>query len=172
MATELEDLQVLRLVEGMADALWKEVVQWDYFARDTVGKQLTRAVDSIGANISESYGRYHFGEKLQFLYFARGSLFETKYWLNRILKRGLMPESQMRDYACQLSEVARTLNAFAASIKGQQKGNRPKPSQLRETREPYAVSQPDSLETFLADELLPLFSPEALTFIAHEITEP
>lgn len=172
MATELEDLQVLRMVEGVADALWKDVVQWDHFVRDTVGKQLTRAVDSIGANISESYGRYHFGEKLQFLYFARGSLFETKYWLNRILKRGLMPESQMRDYARQLSEVARTLNAFAASIKSQQKSNRPRSAQLQESPEPYIVSLPDALKTFLDDASLPLFSPEELLFIAQDTPEP
>src|SRR5687767_3383066 len=113
MATELEDLKILQTVEGIADAVWKRVVQWDEFARDVVGKQLARAIDSIGANIAESYGRFNYGEKLQFLYYARGSLFETKYWLNRALVRGLMQAEEVKSYATRLSDVARQLNTFA-----------------------------------------------------------
>ena len=90
MATKLEDLRILRTTEDIADAVWKIVVQWDEFAKDVVGKQLAKAIDSIGANIAESYGRFNYGEKLQFLYYSRGSLFETKYWLNRAVVRGLL----------------------------------------------------------------------------------
>ncbi len=78
MAT-FEDLQVLKAAEAIADSIWKRVVGWDDFAKDVLGKQITRSADSIGANIAESVGRYNFGEKLQFLYYSRGSLFETKY---------------------------------------------------------------------------------------------
>ena len=69
--------------------IWKRVVQWDEFAKDVVGKQMARSADFIGANIAESFGRFNFGEKLQFLYYSRGSIFETKYWLNRTQVRGL-----------------------------------------------------------------------------------
>ncbi|MCB0211362.1 MAG: four helix bundle protein, partial [Anaerolineae bacterium] len=89
MGIELEDLRVLQSAESVADEVWKFVVSWDKFARDVVGGQLARATDSIGANIAESFGRFHYGEKLKFLYYARGSLFETNYWLNRSSKRNL-----------------------------------------------------------------------------------
>src|ERR671911_1414103 len=102
MATELEDLKILQTAEGIADAVWKQVVTWDEFARDVVGKQLARSIDSIGANIAESYGRFNYGEKLQFLYYSRGSLFETKYWLNRAQLRKLMRPEDVRDYAARL----------------------------------------------------------------------
>ena len=95
MATELEDLRVLKTAENIADAVWKRVVQWDEFAKDVVGKQITRATDSIGANIAESYGRFNYGEKLQFLVLFTRSLFETKYWLNRTLARGLMQADEV-----------------------------------------------------------------------------
>lgn len=98
MATSLEDLRVLGMAEGIADSIWGQVVRWDEFARDTVGKQVVRAADSIGANTAEGFGRFNFGEKLQFLYYARGSLFETKYWLNRMLARNLMPASEAKNY--------------------------------------------------------------------------
>src|SRR5690349_14889612 len=90
MATALEELRVLQLAESVADAVWKQILLWDTFARDVVGSQLARAADSIGANIAEAFGRFNYGEKVQFLYYARGSLFETKYWLNRAKTRDLI----------------------------------------------------------------------------------
>jgi hypothetical protein len=40
--TNFEKLRVYRLSEKLADELWRIVMQWNYFARDTVGKQLVR----------------------------------------------------------------------------------------------------------------------------------
>jgi len=101
MATALEELRILQVAGGMADVIWAQVSKWDEFTRDVVGKQLARAADSIGANIAESFGRFNYGEKLQFLYYARGSLFETKYWLNRTSTRNLMDVSETTKYATQ-----------------------------------------------------------------------
>ena len=145
MGVELEDLRVLRGVEEIADEIWKIVMSWDNFARDVVGGQLARAVDSIGANIAESFGRFHYGEKLKFLYYARGSLFEAKYWLNRSSHRNLITDEQAQHYAKQLTVIARQLNAFANSIKSQRKsaGNK----SLRENKTDYMVNQSTD-ETF------------------------
>lgn len=85
----LNSLDVLKLSEKVSDQIWETVKNWDSFARQSFGIQWIRAVDSIGANIAESYGRYHFSEKVHFLYYARGSVFEAKYWLNRALSRGI-----------------------------------------------------------------------------------
>ena len=40
--------------------------------------QIRRAAVSITSNIAESFGRYKVNEKLQFYYYARGSLLEIK----------------------------------------------------------------------------------------------
>lgn len=135
MATELEDLRILKTAETIADAVWKQVSRWDEFARDVVGKQLARATDSIGANIAESFGRFNYGEKLQFLYYSRGSLFETKYWLNRALVRELMQAGEVKDYASRLTEVARQLNTFVNSLKAQRSESK---NQSKTIREPSA----------------------------------
>ena len=124
MATVFEDLRILQSVEASTDKIWKQVVQWDEFAKDVVGKQMARATDSIGANIAESFGRFNFVEKLQFLYYARGSLFETKYWLNRAKTRGLMSSSEMEEYTSLLTDVAKQLNSFAESLKAQRSGGK------------------------------------------------
>ena len=119
MATGLEDLRILQSAELISDGIWQQITSWSTFDRDVIGSQLARAADSIGANIAESFGRYNYGEKLQFLYYARGSLFETKYWLNRALTRGLLSSEMGVAYTLQLADLARQLNAFAASIKRQ-----------------------------------------------------
>ncbi len=142
MATELEDLRILKTAETIADAIWKQVSQWDQFARDVVGKQIARAADSIGANIAESFGRFNFGEKLQFLYYSRGSLFETKYWLNRSLARGLMQADEVKDYANRLTEVARQLNVFASSLKSQRSNNKSQTKTVREPTTEYLIETP------------------------------
>ena len=52
-----ENLKVYQLSEALADDIWGIVVKWDFFARETVGKQIVRSADSIGANIAEGTGR-------------------------------------------------------------------------------------------------------------------
>ncbi len=69
MPATFETLEVLKSAEQLADSIWKQVTTRDDFPKDVVGKQITRAADSIGANLAEAFGRFHFGEKLQFLYF-------------------------------------------------------------------------------------------------------
>jgi four helix bundle protein len=117
MALKFEELRVLQAAEVVADGLWRLVGRWEPFAREVVGGQMARAADSIGANIAEAYGRFHYGEKLQFLYYARGSLFETKYWLNRARERNPIPPALAEEYASQLTDLARQLNAFATDLK-------------------------------------------------------
>jgi four helix bundle protein len=158
MSATFEDLRVLKTAEEIADSIWKQVVQWNEFAQDVVGKQLARAVDSIGANIAEAFGRFHFGEKLQFLYFARGSLFETKYWLNRSRERGLMAADQAKDYASLLTNLARQLNAFADSLKSLRSDAQSRPKTLREVAAEYQVDLPGDLSG-------PLFDDEDLTWL-------
>jgi four helix bundle protein len=156
VSATFEDLRVLKLAEEIADSVWKIVVQWDEFAKDVVGKQMARSSDSIGANIAESFGRFNFGEKLQFLYYSRGSIFETKYWLNRTRVRGLMEAEKVHEYVNRLTELARQLNAFASSLKAVRAEQKSKPSTVREDQAEYSTIG-------LADELL--FSEEELSWL-------
>ena len=159
MAATFEDLRVLKSAEEISDSVWKIVVQWDEFAKDVVGKQMTRSADWIGANIAESYGRLNFGEKLQFLYYSRGSLFETKYWLNRTRVRGLMAADVVQEYVNQLTELARQLNTFATGLKSVRADQKAKPSSVREDQAEYLAVDPNSIPN-------PLFSDEELAWLS------
>jgi four helix bundle protein len=114
--TNFEKLRVYRLSEKLADELWKTVIGWNYFDRDTVGKQLVRAGDSIGANIAEGAGRGRFLDNRRFVRIARGSLNETKHWLRRAHSRGLLTNKQTNALKPMLDELAPTLNAYLNSI--------------------------------------------------------
>ena len=114
--TNFEKLRVYRLSEKLADELWKIARRWGYFERDTVGKQLVRAGDSIGANIAEGAGRGRFLDNKRFVRMARGSLNETKHWLRRAHKRGLLTAAQVQLLKPVIDELAPTLNAYLNSI--------------------------------------------------------
>lgn len=158
MSATFEDLRVLKFAEEIADTIWKVVVQWDEFAKDVVGKQMARSADSVGANIAESFGRFNFGEKLQFLYYSRGSIFETKYWLNRTRVRGLMESDKVQEYVNRLTDLARQLNTFASSLKTVRAEQKPKTSAVREEQAEYiAINSEDIPE--------PLFSEDELRWL-------
>ena len=114
--TNFEKLRVYRLSERLADELWGIVMPWGYFERDTVGKQLVRAGDSIGANIAEGTGRGTFLDNRRFVRMARGSLNETKHWLRRSHSRGLLTTAQTASLKPMMDELAPTLNAYLSSI--------------------------------------------------------
>src|SRR2546423_5624657 len=114
--TNFESLRVYQLAERMADQIWSIVVKWNVFARDTVGKQLVRAADSIGANIAEGTGRGTFIDNRRFVRIARGSLNETQYWLRRAYKRQLLSSRQISTIKPLIDELAPKLNAYLNSI--------------------------------------------------------
>ena len=155
MSATFEDLRVLKSAEEIADSIWKIVVQWDEFVKDVVGKQMARSADSVGANIAESFGRFNFGEKLQFLYYSRGSIFETKYWLNRTRARGLMEPAQVQEHVNRLTDLARQLNTFARSLKTVRADQKPKSSAMREIQGEYLINGLEDIPNplFLEDEL-------------------
>ena len=116
MVLTVEDLDIYKMAEDLADKVWNICIGWDYFTRDTIGKQLVRAADSISANLAEGHGRYHFKDRLNFCYYARGSLEETKSWISKAMRRGLISpeENEIR----RITEILpKQLNAYIASIK-------------------------------------------------------
>jgi four helix bundle protein len=114
--TNFETLRVYNLAEELSDRVWEIVLGWNVFARDTVGKQLVRAADSVGANIAEGTGRATYVDNRRFVKIARGSLNETKHWLRRAYKRQLLSAKQINSLKPLVDELAPKLNAYLNSI--------------------------------------------------------
>ena len=115
MVLKIEDLDIYQMAEDLSDRVWGICIKWDYFAKDTIGKQLVRAADSISANLAEGHGRYHFNDLLKYCYYARGSLEETKRWISKAIRRNLITtEVSEINYAIEL--LPKKLNAYIRSI--------------------------------------------------------
>ena len=111
-----ENLRIYQLSEKLADRVWESVLRWDSLAKDTVGKQLVRAADSIGANIAEGSGRGSSQDYRRFLRISRGSLYETLHWLRRAYKRKLLTAKQTSELRSIVTELSPTLNAYLRSV--------------------------------------------------------
>lgn len=116
MKSAFENLRVYRLSESLADEVWDVVAEWSNFAKDTVGRQLARAADSIGANIAEGVGRGSYQDNRRFVRMAGGSLHETQPWLRRAYRRKLIKPEQVRIIKPLVDELAPRLNAHLKSI--------------------------------------------------------
>jgi four helix bundle protein len=114
--TNFEKLRVYKLAETLADGVWAVVHAWDYLAKDTVGKQMIRAADSIGANIAEGTGRGTLQDNRRFIRMARGSLYETQHWLRRAYKRSLLSKQQVASLTPIIGELTPKLNAYFRSV--------------------------------------------------------
>ena len=113
---KLEELQVYQLSMKMGEEVWEIVIKWDYFAKDTIGKQVVRAVDSVAANLSEGFGRYHYNEAKHYGYYSRGSLYETKTWLTKAYHRKLITESVFNTFITEIDIIGVKLNNYINSI--------------------------------------------------------
>lgn len=114
--SDYEDLEVYQLSEDLSDVVWQVVSTWHYFEKDTVGKQLVRAADSVGANIVEGAGRGSFGDNRRFVRIARASLYETRYWLRRAKRRNLLKKKDIQHVSPLIQELVPRLNAYLNSI--------------------------------------------------------
>jgi four helix bundle protein len=110
--TPIEELEVYRVAELFADAVWDAVIRWHSFAKDALGKQLARAADSIGANVAEGAGDESPIENRRYLRHARRSLRETRWHLRRAYARRLLDENEVAAIRSLLDQLAKLLTGY------------------------------------------------------------
>jgi four helix bundle protein len=106
----IEEMELFRRYVDVADWAWDEVEKWSPLAQDTVGKQLVRAADSVGANLVEGDGRSTDPDSVRFFVIGRASARETRYWLNRAARRKLIPQEAADAKVEELVSATQLLN--------------------------------------------------------------
>jgi len=91
VSRSFEDLVAYKRAVALADQLHAVVPRWSALYQRSVGAQLLRAADSVGANIAEAFGRWHRTDQRRLLYIARGSAYETQHWIARAETQRLLP---------------------------------------------------------------------------------
>jgi four helix bundle protein len=84
--------------------------------------QIRKSSKSVGANISEGYGRFYYMDNVRFCYNARGSLDETVNHLLDSRDLGYCPPPLYENLRSQADEVRRLLNGYIAWLKKQKVG--------------------------------------------------
>lgn len=107
---KLNDISAYKNAFDLSNYVWDIVVQFDFFAKDTVGKQFVRSVDSVSANIAEGFGRYGKKDKIKFYRIANGSLKEALDWNEKCNRRGLLDEAEYKQIFKILNDLPREIN--------------------------------------------------------------
>jgi len=79
-------------------------------------EQLESSVVSISNNIAEGKGRHSKKEFIQFLYVARGSLYETVSLLNLFNKRKWISDDVLKNLESEALEIVQMLKGLVNSL--------------------------------------------------------
>jgi len=116
---QLKDLEVYKLAREASRDIWKIYDGWGWQDKKLFGDQLVGATDSIGANIAEGFGRFHYLDKNKFNYNARGSLLEAIYWLDTATERGRINNSDSEQISAKFENLHKKLNSYINVTKKQ-----------------------------------------------------
>lgn len=81
--------------------------------------QIKRSSRSVGNNIAEGYGRFHFKENIQFCRISRGSLFETLDHGIIALDEGYISEENLNELRVIHNKTLLILNGYIKYLKNQ-----------------------------------------------------
>ena len=113
----ITDYDIYKLAEKLADMIWYAYDDWPLKVQRTTGYQIIDSADSISANLTEGYGRYHGKDKKKFYYYSRGSFEETKNWLRKLYRRKIISHTDMMKYKIIVDELGPKLNNFIKGTK-------------------------------------------------------
>lgn len=113
----LSDLEVYRLARELSKIVWEIYQYLNWQDKKTMGDQFLEATDSIGANIAEGYGRYHYLDQIKFYYNSRGSLNESyHHWLEVLNERKKIKTEKYKQFKTIAGKLSLKLNNFITSI--------------------------------------------------------
>lgn len=91
---QLNNIAAYKRAFALSNYVWEIVITWDHFARNTIGGQYVRAIDSISANIAEGFGRFTKKDKISYYRISFGSVKESLDWNEKAWKRKLLTKKQ------------------------------------------------------------------------------
>jgi four helix bundle protein len=102
------DVYLLSRKLSQSTCLIYSEMQWEI--KKNIGTQIIESTDSVGANIAEGYGRYHYLDKVKFYYNARGSLLESRHWFALLEERKILKKNIKNEYLNIYKQLRPALN--------------------------------------------------------------
>lgn len=113
---KLEDLDVYKVVREISKIAWEIYNSLSWREKKIFGNQHVQSADSIGANIAEGYGRFHYLDRIKFYYNARGSLLECSHWAKLMLERDISDPKLLKKSIELLTKEEIRLNNLISSL--------------------------------------------------------
>jgi four helix bundle protein len=113
---DFDDLEVYQLANGLTDWLYDLTAGFPGDEKYNIISHLREAGCSVGANIAEGFGRFHYKENIQFCRIARGSLSEVKHFMLFSMRRGYISESVFEEFSRKHAVLRIKLNNYIRSI--------------------------------------------------------
>jgi four helix bundle protein len=111
----LDNLDAYKLARNLSDTSWKIYEKLDWKIQKITGNQFIESTDSVGANIAEGYGRFHYLDKVKFYYNARGSLLESRHWIDLLVEREQVDKELKSEYLTIYKNLRALLNGLIKS---------------------------------------------------------
>ena len=112
----VKDLEVYKLSRELSKLAWEIFSKFDWESKKIFGNQFVESTDSVGANIVEGYGRFHYLDKIKFYYNARASLNEANdHWIEIIYERNKTSKEQIEKFKTIGKQLSIKLNNFIKS---------------------------------------------------------
>jgi len=109
---QLNDIGAYRIAFHLSNYVWNIVIKWDHLAKDTLGKQFIKAVDSVSANIAEGFGRYTKKDKIMFYRYSYGSIKESLDWNEKAKIRKLLKPEEYIHIVTELNNLPKELHGL------------------------------------------------------------
>lgn len=114
-----KQLEIYKIASELSDHAWIIYNQLPNSLKYHMGDQLLRSIDSVGANIAEGHGRYHFKDQIRFLYNSRGSITESSSWISLMFRRKLIRQETLDSMNNLIELEGKKLNQFIKYLRNQ-----------------------------------------------------
>lgn len=111
-----EELEVWKLARQIKMDIRELVKKFPIDEKYKLTDQIIRSSRSVGANIAEGFGRYHFKENTKFCRNGRGSLMETLNHLIDAFDEGYIDEQYLNNQKEKILHCNKVLNGYIAYL--------------------------------------------------------
>jgi four helix bundle protein len=113
----IHDIEVYTIARELSVFAWSIYTHLSWQDQKIIGHQFITSADSVGANITEGYSRFHYLDKIKFYYISRASLSECcDHWLELLCERHKITVEQLHEGKNLQYRIGTKLNNFIASM--------------------------------------------------------
>jgi four helix bundle protein len=110
------DLEVWKKSNKLRIEIYKITEAFPVSEKFGIIDQIRRAASSVGANIAEGFGRFHYKDKIKFYYNARVSICEVQNFIFLAQEINYVEKEAARNIFTEYENLNKSLNQFIKSV--------------------------------------------------------